>query len=279
MDAATVSQRRRRRPALGVVLALGALVVGVAGGAGPGGPARAQEAATPVPVQVAVPGGGDYYAPPTTIFVNGQGRVKVQPDTASVTVGVDVLEDDLAEAQTAATEQANAIIAAVRAGGVADEDIQTANYSVTIVRDYDDQGNPGPITGYQVSNQVNLTVRDFDQDPDRLGAILDDVVAAGANNIYGIAFSVEDTAEAAGQARAQAMADAQRKAEQLAGAAGMTITRAAAITESFAPPPTPVDFGGADLEMARQAAPAGPVPVQAGTTEVVVDVQVTYEAR
>lgn len=267
MDAAAIPQRRRRRPALSLALAAFALVA--LGGSGLVAHTQAQEAATPMPGA-----GTDYYVPPTTIFVSGQGRVKIEPDTASVTVGVDVLEDDLAEAQDAATAQATAIIDAVRAGGVAEDDIQTANYSVNIIRDYDNQGNPGPITGYQVSNQVNVTVRDLDA----LGDILDDVVAAGANNIYGIAFSVEDTVAAASQARAQAMEDANRKAAELAGLAGLTITRASSISESYAPPPSPVDFGAADMEVMAQRA-GGPVPVQAGTTEVVVDVQVTYEAR
>jgi len=271
MDATTLDARpgprAHRRPGLGHGLALALLALTTFGG--PALVTRAQDA-TPVPSGTTP----DYYAPPSTIFVAGQGTVKVEPDTATVTIGIDVLEDDLAEAQATATSQATAIIDAVTAAGVAEDDIQTANYSVNILRDYDDQGNPGPITGYQISNQVNVTVRDLDA----LGGLLDDAVAAGANNIYGISFYVEDTAAAASQARAQAMADAQRKAEELAAAAGLTITRATSISESYAPPPTPVDFGGADMAMEARAASA-PVPVQAGTTEVVVDVQVTYEAR
>jgi len=256
----------RDRRWLGGALALASLALV---GLGALGPAAGAQEATPV-----AGGGTDFYAPPTTIVVDGRGTVSVEPDTASVVIGVDVLEDDLAETQTAATEQATAIIEAVRAAGVADEDVQTANYSVNILRDFDDQGNPGPITGYQVSNQINVTIRDLDA----LGTILDDAVAAGANNIYGVSLYVEDTVAAASQARTQAMADAQRKAEELASAAGLTITRVAAINESFAPPPQPLPLGGvADVALARQE--AAPVPIETGTTEIVVQVQVTYEAR
>jgi len=275
MDAITEHGKSRsgfrlgRRLGLGHGLALGLVALTMFGA--PALMARAQDA-TPVPSGT-VP---NYYAPASTIFVSGRGTVKTEPDTASVTIGIDVLESDLAEAQASATSQATAIIDAVTAAGVAEDDIQTSNFSVNILRDYDDQGNPGPITGYQITNQINVTVRALDS----LGGLLDDAVAAGANNIYGIVFYVEDTDAAASQARAQAMADAQRKAEELASAAGLTLTRATSISESYAPSPMPVDFGGSGMAESRMMdAAAAPVPVQAGTTDVIVDVQVTYEAR
>jgi uncharacterized protein YggE len=242
-----------------VAAALLALVGLVALGGGSGRAAQAEPAATPVATPT-----------PATLYVEGQGSVTVPPDTASVTVGVDVQRDRLRDAQAEASAQAAAIIAAAEAGGVATDDIQTANFGVNVVRDYDRDGNPGPVVGYQVSNQVELTVRE----PDRLGAILDAVVAAGANNIYGIAFYVEDPSAAASQARAQAVRDARTKAEELATAAGVRLGRVLSITESSAPPPAPEVFarGAAEMDAAQAA-----VPIQAGTSEIVVDVQMTFE--
>ena len=206
-----------------------------------------------------------------TVRVSGEGRVQIEPDTAVVTVGVDILKPTLKDAQTEATTQMTAVIDALKAAGIDAKDIQTANYSVSILRDYDENGNPAAIKGYQISNQVNVKVRDLDI----LGDLLDTVVGAGANNIYGIAFLVDDPSKAASQARAQAVGNARQKAEELAGAAGMILGRAVAITESEAPPPSPEVFKSVEADSA--AGSAAPVPVQTGTTEISVTVDVTFE--
>jgi len=246
---------------LGTGVLIGALAMTALGGASR---VKAQDTGTP-------PSG--YGTPtPSTIYVSGQGRVKIDPDTALVTIGVDVLKPTLAEAQTDATAQMTAIIDAVKAAGVADDDIKTVNFSVNIIRDYDENGNPAEIQGFQISNQVEITIRDTGQ----LGELLDQAVGQGANNIYGISFFVEDTSAAASQAREQAVRDATTKANELATAAGMTVSRVMSISENYAPPPIPVDYdmaGAAD--MARSE--AAPVPVQTGTFEVMVDVQMTFE--
>jgi len=215
---------------------------------------------------VATPGAGA----PGVVSVNGQGRVTTPPDTASVMVGVDVTEATLDAAQAEATRQATAIIDAAKAQDIAEEDIQTVNFSVNILREYDNEGNPGEIQGYQVSNQVNVIIRDVAV----VGDVLDAVVAAGANNIYGISFYIEDTTAAASQARIAAVDDARIKAEELAAAAGMSIGRVLSISESYAPGPVPQVFESAAGDMAAgRAAP----PIQPGTTEVYVDVQMSFE--
>ena len=250
---------RRIAPRLvGVAGALALLgLVALGGSSRPASAVQADHTGTPTPV-------------PATLYVNGHGAVTIPPDTASVVVGVDVIRPTLAAAQTEATEQATAIIEAVKAAGIAEDDIQTANYSVNIIRDYDEEGNPAEIQGFQVTNQVNVTHRDVDA----VGGILDDVVAAGANNIYGISFYVEDPTAAASQARVQAVKDARTKADELAAAAGMKVGRVVSISESFAPPPAPEVFAGAADAVAESRAA---VPVQVGTIEVTVDVQITYE--
>jgi uncharacterized protein len=244
-----------RRPA--ALALIGAVALVALGGPGAAG----AQVATPTPGTPTVP----------TVSVSGQGRVKVEPDTASVVAGIDVLRPTLDAAQTEATTQMEAIIAAIEAAGIAEDDIQTTNYSVSIIRAYDEQGMPAEIQGYQVSNQVAVTIRDTDQ----LGQILDALVAAGANNIWGISFYVEDTTAAASQARRQAVEDARTKAGELADAAGMSVGRVVSISESFGPPPIPQVFEGRAADMAQGAGAA--VPIQPGTTEVIVDVHMTFE--
>ncbi len=225
-----------------------------------GGTAAAQDAATPVSGALG----------PATVAVSGHGSVQVTPDTAQITIGVDVTLPTLDEAQTESTAQATAIIDAVKASGVADEDVQTSNYSVYVVRNYDEMGNLGEITGYQIANQVNVTIRDVNA----VGEILNAAIEAGANNIYGINFYVDDTTSAASDARVLAVEDARRKAEELAAASGLTLGRLVAISEGTSLPPLPPMYqraGGAGMAMDAGA------PIELGSTEVAVDVQLIFE--
>ena len=146
-----------------------------------------------------------------TISVTGVGEVIVVPDTANIQIGVQVFSQELAEAQRQSTEQITTIIDTIKAAGIKERDIQTSNYSVSIRQQYDDQGIATAVLGYDIYNTLSVTVRDLDQ----LGSILDQVVSAGANQIYGIYFFTQDLTEATAMAREQAVEDAQTRAEQL----------------------------------------------------------------
>jgi len=248
---------RQRLGTLAAIAAIGALALGGIVGAGS---AAAQDQASPVPNLMG----------PSTVSVSGHGSVNVVPDTAQVTIGVDVTRPTLEEAQTESTAQANAIIDAIRENGVAAEDVQTSNFSVFVVRNYDETGVPSEITGYQITNQVNVTIRDITT----VGDILSAVIGAGANNIWGVTFTVDDPTEAASEARVEAVENARRKAEELAAATGMSLGRVLAISEGTQAMPYPMPYGRADAQMAGGA---GAAPIEPGTNEVVVDVQVTYE--
>jgi uncharacterized protein YggE len=256
------SFRPWKRLALGAgLIALAVALVVVGSGRRGGGAAAQNDVATPAVTPT----------PPATMSVSGHGSVSMVPDTASVVLGVTTNETTLSEAQAEATAAMEAIIAAVKAAGVEDRDIQTTNFSVNIIYDYDDSGYPTRIIGYEVSNQVAVKVRDLDS----LGALLDAVVAAGANTIYGISFFVDDPSAANSQARQLAVEDALAKANELAAAAGLEVARVTYITESYSAPPAPYYAGAADAA----AESAARVPIQAGSTEVAVDVQMSFELR
>jgi uncharacterized protein YggE len=208
---------------------------------------------------------------PSTMYVSGHGTVTTQPDTALLTFGVTIDADTLAEAQAEATDKMAAILAEVTKAGIADKDVQTVNYNVSILYDYDDNGYVSRVIGYEVTNQVNVKVRDLDA----VGPLLDAVVAQGANNVYGISFYVEDTSAAASQARRAAVEDAMTKGRELAEAAGMQISRVLTISETSSPPPTPVDYNAAP--MAADEAAGGAVPIQTGSTEITADVDIVFE--
>ena len=206
-----------------------------------------------------------------TVSVSGHGQVNVPPDTASVTIGVDIIKPTLTEAQTEAATQASSVIEALKAAGIASEDIQTSFFSVNLLRDYSENADPTLITGFEVINQLQVTVRDTDS----LGDLLDAAVNAGANSIYGVTFYVDDQTAAASEARVMAVEDARAKAEELASAAGMSLGPVVAIAEGTAPIISPMYArGGGGMAM-----DAASTPVEAGSTTVTVDVQVTYELR
>jgi len=219
--------------------------------------AGAQDAATPA-------AGG---ASSATITVSGAGNVSMAPDTASVTLGVTVVDKTLKEAQAASASQMQAIIAELKANGVAEKDIQTSNFSVNVNQSYDSNGTPGAITGYTVSNQVNVTVRDLT----KLGALLDKVVSKGANSIFGINFYVADQTAAAKQARLLAVQDATQHAKELAEAAGGSVGNIISITETSSPAPAAVTFSQASGGAAKSAA-----PIQTGSTTVSATVSITF---
>jgi len=246
---------------IGAALALGGLLV--AGTMRNPGLVNAQDIATPeTTLAVGVP----------TVSVSGHGQVNVPPDTASVSIGIDVIQPTLAEAQEQATAQATTLIEALKAAGIADEDIQTAYFSVNILRDYSENADPTQITGFEIMNQLQLTVRDTDM----LGDLLDEAVNAGANSINGVTFSVDDQTAAASEARTLAVADARTKAEELAAAAGLTLGPVVSIAEGTISPMPPPMSAARKGEMAKAEAA---VPVESGSSTIAVDVAMTFELR
>lgn len=203
-----------------------------------------------------------------TVSVSGIGSVSVSPDTASVQLGVTVTDTTLADAQAAASTQMEAVIAALEAAGVEDKDIQTSSYYVSVVQNYDSNGNPSEVVSFQVQNMVNVIIRDIA----KVGDVLDGAVAAGANTIYGVNFYVDDATAAASQARTLAVEDARQRAEELAAAAGKTLGDVVSITEGYSAGPI---YGRGGAGMAEAAAPS--TPIQAGMTTIEISVTVVYE--
>ncbi len=150
------------------------------------------------------------------VEVSGEGSVRAAPDFARATLGVTTTGKTAGEAMAANAKAANALVSLIKAEGVAPADIQTSEVSISPMFS---QSAPGQttaptITGYSVSNNVTVMVRDIP----RLGALLDKAVAAGANSVYGIGFGHNDPSALLDKARPLAVADARRKAEIYASA-------------------------------------------------------------
>lgn len=206
----------------------------------------------------------------TGITVSGVGKVRVKPNIATASIGVEITAPTLADATSQANIKATALIDKLKSLGVAEKDIQTVNYNVTPLTQQPKDGSTPKVTGYRVNNQFSVTIRNLGD----AGKILDAVVTAGANNIYGITFGVDDPSTYQQQARAAAIKDAQDKANQLAKAANITLGKVIAINEGTVSQPV---FRGA-LDMAMPAA-APEVPVQTGELEIDVNVSMRFAVQ
>lgn len=208
-----------------------------------------------------------------TIAVSGTGVVKLDPDTASINLGVVATNESLEVAQTEVAESLTAITQSLTDAGIVAEDIKTSSYNVYPVAEYDRDGNYVGIERYEVSAGLTVTVRDIDS----VGTVLDGAVEAGANNVWGISFYVDDTSGPAAQARQAAVEDARSKADQLATAGGMVVVNIVSIDETYAPAPVAQQYdlpAGAAADMSAERAAT---PINIGQTEVRVEVKVVFE--
>jgi uncharacterized protein len=208
--------------------------------------------------------------PEHTISVSGTGRVVISPDIADLRLGVSVTKPTVKAARQAAAASMTKVIAALKALGIADADLQTSGLSLQPVYDYSRNTNPPKLTGYMLSNGVAVTIRDLD----KLGDAIDDGLLAGATTLDGVTFRVDDPAKAQEQARKQAMTQAKAMADTLASSAGVSITGVASISESSGPLPYPVYWDSA--RAGALAADETATPVNVGTNEVSVSVSVVY---
>jgi uncharacterized protein YggE len=208
---------------------------------------------------------------PRTISVTGSGVAYGAPDVATVQIGVQTRGSDPGQAVSDNNARMEALIAAIQDLGIAEQDLQTSNFSVYVQQDYDPQtGRPLENINYVVDNTLTVTVRDTN----RLGDVLTGAVDAGANTIYGVSFSVADVAALEAQARDKAVADARARAEQLAQAAGVTLDSILSLSENISGG-QPIPYAG---DMA-QSAVGGAVPVQTGQVQVNLQVNITFTIK
>jgi uncharacterized protein YggE len=227
---------------IAIVVLVGAAVVALAGVGRPESAGGAEK-----------PAGG--------ITVIGTGKVKAVPDEAEFSLGVQSAEQTAREALAANSERMKHVLSALRAAGVAKEDIQTQDVSVS--PSYEDKGQ---ITGYTARNSVSVQIRDLA----RAGAVLDAATNAGANDVYGPSLSRSDRDELQAKALRSAVADARAKAQTLADAADVQLGSVTAIEEESDGGYEP--YFGAALSSSR----AVDTPIERGTQEIQAKITVTF---
>jgi uncharacterized protein YggE len=246
-----------RTIAITVVAALAILAAYLVGSARP----SVAGAATPTVLSASAGSPAD-----TGITVTGTGKVTGTPDTLRISLSVTATSQDVDTALASANKAAKAVQDAFLAKGVARKDLQTSN--VSIQPNYNSKGAP---SGYVVSESMTASVRDLT----KAGATLSAAVDAGGNavRVDAVSFALEDTNGLVSGARKGAVDDARAKAEQYAAAAGRSLGAVQSISEVVTSP-TPQYFDG--LAYARTAQASAPVPLQAGSQDLSVQVTVVY---
>lgn len=205
------------------------------------------------------------------MVVTGEGRVAVAPDQVQISGGVTTSAKTVKEASGANSKVMAAIVAALLESGIAEKDIQTSQFSIEPI--YTSQSKlsgsvESKLSGYRVSNQVNVTIHQISQ----VGEILDRLVNAGATDAGSVAFLVSEREKALDQAREAAIANARHTADLYARAAGVTLGRVASITEGsdFAP------MSGIEGRL-REASTARAQPIEAGEVTITARVTVGFD--
>jgi uncharacterized protein YggE len=196
------------------------------------------------------------------ITVTGQGEASAEPDMATLSIGVEVQAKTPGKALADNAERMTAVMARLKDAGIAEKDLRTSQLGVWPV--YSERNQPQRIVGYRASNQLSVIIRDID----RLGDVLDQAVADGANRVNGPSFSIADPAPLLARARDDAVSDAVAKAERYAAAAGVALGDVLSIDEA----------GGAPIfgRQMRAEAMAASTPIAPGESSVSASVTMTF---
>ena len=203
----------------------------------------------------------------TLLSVSSRAEARKAPDIATFSAGVVTQAADGNAALRQNAEQMNRVLAAIKAAGVADKDVQTSGISLNPQYRYE-ENQPPRITGYHASNTVNVKLREVA----KMGKVLDALVASGANQVNGPSFGIDDPEPLYDRARLDALKAARARAETYAGALGVRVRRIVSISEGGAAMPSPMP------RMAMMKAEAyDSTPVAAGESSVSVNLDVVFE--
>ncbi|KPN07994.1 SIMPL domain-containing protein [Xanthomonas arboricola] len=205
----------------------------------------------------------------TLLNVSAEAEAKRIPDIATLSAGVVTQAADGNAAMRQNAEQMSKVMAAIKAAGIADKDVQTTGINLSPQYTYKENEAP-KINGYQASNTVSLKVRDIS----RLGKVLDALVAQGANDINGPSFSVDQPEPAYDEARVAALKKAQARADTYAKSLGLKVRRIVSISEGRSgggvrPMMMAASMRSAKAEMDTQVAP--------GESTLSINLDVTFE--
>lgn len=208
--------------------------------------------------------------------INGNGSQAIAPDIAYVNVGVHTETKTVQASVTQNNTESQKVMTALSDMGVKAEDLRTSNFSIYSVQKYDD--NTGELLGtyYAVDNNVIVTVRDLT----KLGSLLDSAIKAGANTINNVQFDIADHTEALKAARAEALSNAIKQAQELADAAGVKLGDIQTIYYyDYVPTPAQPVYMNYGKGGGGASAPQAEVPINPGQITITATVSIVYALK
>lgn len=218
------------------------------------------------------------------VSVSGEGKVSARPDIAKINAAIMSEGQYLKDVQDVNSKKSNVLVAYLKSVGVGDGDIKTVGYNISPQYRYpppcyysgvcpQESGQP-QIIGYQIRNAFEVKVRDLE----KASEILAGVVGAGANEVSGIAFTIDEPDQLQADARKKAIDQARVKAETLAKDLGRRVGAIISFSEGGSFPP--IIYDRALVAEGGKGGGGAPAPsVQPGENEIVVSVSITYELR
>jgi uncharacterized protein YggE len=205
--------------------------------------------------------------PPPAISVTGEATISVPPDQAQIDAGVTSDGKTAREASDANNAAMGKVLLALKGAGIDEKDYQTSRLSLQ-PQYAPNRSGPSPVVGYRASNRVTVKLRDVT----KVASTIDLVIGAGANEFGGINFMVSQSSKLLDDAREKAIADARRKAEIYAKAAGVTLGEPLGISEEGG--------SGPPVFRSKMAAPmAAGAPVAQGEETLSVTVSVSWAIK
>ena len=209
-----------------------------------------------------------------TIVVTGEGKVVVKPDIAQISISVVTEDKTVNKVIKANTDKMNGVIEKMKTLGIDEKDMTTSGYNLNPIYNYP-ENLPPVITGYSLDQTLSLKIRNLDL----VDNVIDDATVAGANNVYGLTFKLDDDTDVMNQAREKAFAEAKTKADMMAKAAGVKLGDVYTFSEGYDNNyPTPY-YAKAEMAYGGAADMAVTPNIQSGSQEYTVTVSVTYELK
>lgn len=202
-----------------------------------------------------------------TFNATGEGKVSIKPDIATVSVGISAKGNTVKSTQDEINTVINRVSKSIKELGVEEKDIQTTNYSINPNYDYRDSNTK--ITGYSANTNLLIKIRKLDT----VNNVIDMATQNGANQVGGINFDIDDREKVEGEAREKAVEQAKKKAINAAKIAGFKLGRIINYHENSNDFPLFRAGSFATLEVKDST----PTQVEAGSTEIRINITLSYE--
>lgn len=206
-----------------------------------------------------------------TVSFSGEGKVTAKPDIAKVQLSVVTEALTSKAAQDANSKKSTAITDYLKKQNIEDKDIKTTGYNISPQYKYPPYGGQPTITGYQVNESLEVKIRNLDN----VSNVLDGVVTAGANQVNQLSFEIDNPDALKAEARAQAIADAKKKANELQSQVGISLGKIVNFSENTGGYPVPMMYDAKAVGLGGGSGPSVPV----GENEITVDVSITYQIK